>query len=261
LELKGKVAIVTGSGGGGSGRAIARRLAHCGADVVVSDINEAGGHETVQLIDADRRRAVFCRADVGVETEVQALVAFAERTYGGLDFMVNNGSPFYPELLGHWIETVQGNLLGTMYGTLHAIEALRRRGGGAIVNIGSTSALGYGPSHSPAYDAAKAGVMRLTGALAILREKYSIRVNCLVPHWIATEEINAFLATATPQQRLEWRVPDVLITTDEIADAVIQLATDESLAGRIMVWWGGQPPRLIPPGDPGYAELEEFRRT
>jgi len=255
MKLKRKVAVVTGAGGG-SGRAIARRLAGDGAAVAVSDKDERGGRETVRLIEAGGGRAAFLRVDVGVEAEVRALVELAEKSYGRLDIMVNTAGPFWPEPLGHWTETVQANLLGTMYGTLHAIEAMRRSGGGAIVNVGSTSALGYGDSRAPAYDAAKAGVMHLTARLAGLKKEFGIRVNCLVPHWIATEEVTSFLATATPEQRREWNAPDILLTTDEIADAVVQLATDENLAGRVMIWWGGQPRRLIPFGDAGYAALE-----
>ncbi len=256
MKLSGKVAVVTGAGGGGSGRAIARRLAGDGASVAVSDKDERGGRETVRLIEVAGGRAAFFAADVGVEAQVRALVGFAEKSYGGLDIMVNTAGPFWPEPLGHWSEAVQANLLGTMYGILHAIEAMRRRGGGAIVNVGSTSALGYGQSRAPAYDAAKAGVMHLTARLAGLKEEYGIRVNCLVPHWIATEEVTSFLATATPEQRREWNAPDVLLTTDEIADAVVELVTDENLAGRVMICWGGHPRRLIPFGDPGYAALE-----
>jgi NAD(P)-dependent dehydrogenase (short-subunit alcohol dehydrogenase family) len=144
-----------------------------------------------------------------------------------------------------------------MYATFGAIEAMRRRGGGAIVNVGSTSALGWGRKHSPAaaYDAAKAGVMRLTTALGWLKDE-GIRVNCLVPDWVATAEVQAYVDALTPQQRKEGNVPDVLITLEEITDSVIRLATDESLAGRVMVHWCGQPPRLIAAGDPGYASLE-----
>jgi len=260
MELKGKIAVVTGAGGEGCGRADARRLARDGVAVVVSDVNETGGRETVRLIEAAGGRAVFCRADVGVEAEVRALIAFAEKTLGGLDIIVNNASfPYHPqEPLGHWVETVQVDLLGPMYATLHGIEALRRRGGGAIVNIGSTSAVGHGRLHGhvPAYDAAKAGVIRLTTTLGWLREREGIRVNCLVPGWIATPEVQGYVDSLTPPQRKERGVPDRLITLDEIADAVVQLATDESLAGRVMVWWNGQPRRLIPHGDPGYTELE-----
>jgi NAD(P)-dependent dehydrogenase (short-subunit alcohol dehydrogenase family) len=260
MELANKVAIVTGAGGKGCGRADARRFAHDGAAVVVADVDEAGGRETVRLIEVAGGRAAFCRTDVGVEAEVRALLAFADKAYGGVDIIVNNASfPYHPqEPFGYWRETIQVDLLGPLFATLHGLEALRRRGGGAIVNIGSTSALGHGRNHAhvPAFDVAKAGIIRLTTALAGLREREGIRVNCLVPGWIATPEVQGYVDSLTPPQRRERGVPDVLITLDEIADAVVQLATDESLAGRIMVCWNGQPRRLIAHGDRGYAELD-----
>jgi NAD(P)-dependent dehydrogenase (short-subunit alcohol dehydrogenase family) len=263
MELLDKVAIVTGAGGGGSGRAVAKRFAQAGASVVISDINESGGDETVRLIKAVGGCAVFFRADVGVEAEVRALIAFAEKTYGGVDIIVNNasGPGYHPEVpLEYWFETVQIDLLGAMYGTRFGIEAMRRRGGGVIVNIGSTSALAHGRKHSggsPAYDVAKAGVIRLTTALAWLKEKERIRVNCLVPDWIASPDVKSYFESLTPQQRKELNVPDVLTAVDDIADAVAHLVTDETLAGRVMVWWSGQPRGIIPFGDPGYVTLEE----
>jgi NAD(P)-dependent dehydrogenase (short-subunit alcohol dehydrogenase family) len=259
MEVRNKVAIVTGAGGGGSGRAEARRLAREGARVVVSDIDEAGGHETARLISADGGTATFVRADVAIETDVRSLIAAAERTYGGLDILVNNAGPYYQkEPLEYWKETVEGNLLGTMYGIIHAVEAMRRRHGGAIITIGSTSAVGHGWKHSlsPAYDAAKAGVMRLTTTLAWLKDKDNIRVNCLVPDWVATEEIARWVEPLTPQQRKAERVPDVLTTLDEIGDAMMQLIRDDTLAGRILVWWSGEPRRLIPVGDRGHGLLD-----
>jgi NAD(P)-dependent dehydrogenase (short-subunit alcohol dehydrogenase family) len=144
-----------------------------------------------------------------------------------------------------------------MYGIIHAVEAMRRRHGGAIITIGSTSAVGHGWKHSlsPAYDAAKAGVMRLTTTLAWLKDKHNIRVNCLVPDWVATEEIVNWVQPLTPEQRKAERVPDVLTTLDEIADAMMELIRDETLSGRILVWWSGEPRRLIPVGDRGHGPL------
>lgn len=110
---------------------------------------------------------------------------------------------------------------------------------------------------SSGYNTAKAGAMRLTTTLNWMGAKEGIRVNCLVPHWIGTDHIKSVVAAMTSEQRCEFAVPDVLITTEEVADAVLRLATDKSLAGRVMVWFGGQPPRLIPFGDPGYASLED----
>jgi NAD(P)-dependent dehydrogenase (short-subunit alcohol dehydrogenase family) len=145
-----------------------------------------------------------------------------------------------------------------MYATLAAIEAMRRRGGGAIVNIGSASALGHGRKHSPwpAYDVGKMAQMRLTTTLGRLRDSDNIRVNCLVPAWIASPGPKEYWESLTPEQRRERGVPDTILSLEEVADAILRLATDETLFGRIMVWWNGQPPRLIVQGDQGFEVLE-----
>ncbi len=179
MTLRGKVAIVTGSGGEGTGRATARRFAREGADVVVSDINYRGGQQTVELIRSEGGSAVFCLADVRSETDVRTLAGFAESSFGGLDILVNNASnPDGMGLLTGWAEAVALEIMGPMNAALAAIEAMRRRGGGAIVNIGSTSALGHGKQHSPwpAYDVGKMAQMRLTTTLGRLRASDNIRV-------------------------------------------------------------------------------------
>lgn len=259
MDVRGRVAVVTGAGGGGQGRAVARRLAREGASVVVSDIDNHGGRETLRLIEAQGGCAAFHRADVGIEGDVRTLLKFGEEKYGGVDILVNNAGPYFPGApLEKWVETIQANLMGTVYGTLCGIEAMRRRGGGVIVNFGSTSAVGHGLKHSssPPYDIAKAGIARLTTTLAWLREKENIRVNCIVPDWVATEEVKSYVDSLTPQQCKDQGVPLPLTTLDEIANAVMQLITDEKLAGRIMVWWTGERRGLIPVGDLGYSKLE-----
>jgi NAD(P)-dependent dehydrogenase (short-subunit alcohol dehydrogenase family) len=135
---------------------------------------------------------------------------------------------------------------------------MRRGGdGGAIVNISSTSALGYGGNSPwPAYDAAKGGMLRLTTGLAWLGEKERIRVNCLAPDWVASPQVVAYVNSLKPEERGPRGVPERLITPDEVAGAILRLATDDSLAGRVMVWWCGQPPQLIPWRDRGYERLE-----
>jgi 3-oxoacyl-[acyl-carrier protein] reductase len=259
MKVRGKVAVITGAGGGGQGRAVARRLARDEASVKVSDISERGGRETVRLIEEQRGRAAFFRADVGVESEVRELLAFAERTLGGVDILINNAGPyFHGAPFAKWMETIQANLMGTVYGTLHGIEAMRRRGGGAIVNFGSTSAVGHGFKHSssPPYDIAKAGIARLTTTLAWLGEKEKIRVNCIVPDWVDTDEVRGYVESLTPKQCEEEGVPLPLTPLDDIADAVMDLIGNEDLAGRVLVWWTGQKRGLIPVGDLGYARLE-----
>jgi NAD(P)-dependent dehydrogenase (short-subunit alcohol dehydrogenase family) len=264
MELAGRVAVVTGAGGGGCGRAIAKRIARDGGMLVVSDVDDDGGARTVAEIAETGGRALYRRADVRNEEEVGELVAFATRSFGSLSVMVNNasGPEYRPDLpLDRWNEIVETELLGAMYGVRCAIEALRRCGGGAIVNVSSSSALEHGrlrPGGSPAYDAAKAGILHLTTMLRFLGEAESIRVNCVVPHWIASPGPKEYHDSLSPEERDALGVPQVLVTLDEMAGAVVRLATDEALAGRALVVWGGRRPALIPIGDRGWVALEEL---
>jgi NAD(P)-dependent dehydrogenase (short-subunit alcohol dehydrogenase family) len=256
------VVIVTGAGGGGCGRAIAARFARGGASVVVSDINDPGGEETVRLIQRDRGRAAFFHADVRDERQVRDLIAFGDQQGGGTMVLVNNASaPFRPgEPLEHWMDTVQTDLIGPLHATRHAIDAMRRRGGGAIVNIASISALWHGRRHgggAPGYDTAKAGLIRLTTTLEWLAKRDRIRVNCLAPGWIATDGPRQYWESMTPAQRAERGAPATLLSVDQVASAVVHLATDETLAGRVLAWWSDDPPRFIAGGDRGYEVTDE----
>jgi meso-butanediol dehydrogenase/(S,S)-butanediol dehydrogenase/diacetyl reductase len=260
MDIDKKVAIVTGAGGNGAGRAIAYRLALEGASVVVSDVNVEGALETVRRIEGAGGRAAYAETDMRVQDQVRTLIEFAVRTFGGLSVLVNNASapPQPGESLEHWVESVQTDLLGTMYATKFALDAMRRGGGGAIVNVASISALWHGrksPGGFPAYDAAKAGVIRFTTMLAPLGEKENIRVNYLAPGWIASDEVRSYWESLTLEQRAERGAPSRLLQPSDIADAVVRLATDESLYGRILVWWSDDEPRLIPWADRGYATL------
>jgi NAD(P)-dependent dehydrogenase (short-subunit alcohol dehydrogenase family) len=260
-----QVVIVTGSGGSGCGRAIAARFAADRAAVVVSDVNEAGGHETVGLIEQRGGRAAFCPTDVTVELQVRQLIEFAETTFGGLSVLVNNASSPHPagEGMAGWTGSLQTDLFGTIYATRWAIEAMRRSGGGSIVNISSISALWHGrktPGGFPGYDVAKLGVIRLTTAVAREVAKDGIRVNCLAPGWIASDGPRQYWESLTPAQRAERGVPSKLLSTEDIAEMVVRLATDASLNGRVVVWWSEDAPRLIQWGDRGYRNFAEFPR-
>jgi NAD(P)-dependent dehydrogenase (short-subunit alcohol dehydrogenase family) len=259
------VVIVTGSGGSGCGRAIAARFAADGAAVVVSDINEIGGHETVRLIEQRGGRAKFCLADVGDELQVQQLILFAESTFGVLTVLVNNASSPHSagEGMAGWTHSLQTDLLGTIYATRWAIEAMRRSGGGSIVNISSISALWHGrktPGGFPGYDVAKLGVIRLTTGVAKDVGRDGIRVNCIAPGWIASDGPRQYWESLTPAERGERGVPSKLLSTEDIAEMVMRLATDRSLNGRVVVWWSEDPPRLIQWGDRGYRNVAEFPR-
>jgi NAD(P)-dependent dehydrogenase (short-subunit alcohol dehydrogenase family) len=258
-----RVVIVTGSGGSGCGRAIAVRFAADGAAVIVSDVKEGGGQETVRLIEQRGGRATFCRADIGDELQVQQLIAFAESTFGGLSVLVNNASSPHSagEGMAGWTQSLQTDLLGTIYATRWAIETMRRSGGGSIV-IASISALGHGrktPGGFPGYDVAKLGVIRLTTGVAREVANDGIRVNCIAPGWIASDGPRQYWESLTPAQRVERGVPSKLLSTAEIAEMVMRLATDRSLNGRVVVWWSEDAPRLIEWGDRGYRNAAEFR--
>jgi NAD(P)-dependent dehydrogenase (short-subunit alcohol dehydrogenase family) len=257
-----RAVIVTGAGGTGCGRSIAARFATGGSAVVVSDIDEAGGRSTVDQIERSGGQATFFRADVRHESQVRDLVSFAEKTCGGVRVLVNNASAASGgEGLDSWMDPVETDLLGALHATRWAIEAMRRSGGGAIVNIASISALWHGrktPGGIPGYDVAKAGMIRMTTRLAPLAETDGIRVNCLAPGCIATDGVRQYWESLTSAERAERGVPSRLLTPAQIAEVVGRLAEDRSLAGRVLVWWSEDAPRLIEWGDRGYRNSVEF---
>jgi NAD(P)-dependent dehydrogenase (short-subunit alcohol dehydrogenase family) len=252
MELAGKVALVTGAGSG-IGRATALRLAREGAAVVVDDVDDLGGRETVATIESSGGRAAFVRGDVSSEDDVQRIVSFAEETFGGLDVLVNNAgvyisAPYFPNApIERWSRVLDVYLRGVMLCTHYGIEAMRRRGDGAIVNISSGAGIGFGPHGSPEYAAAKSGVARLTAALGPLAKTDNIRVNCVCPGWVDTP---ASQRTVREMSKGEWPgsdgVPDTMRMPDEIADAVVQVIGDDSLAGRVMLYYEGEERRLLP---------------
>ncbi len=259
MDLESRVALVTGGGGAGTGRAVAVRLASEGAAVVVADVDPDGGRETVRMIEAAGGRAAFVRSDVTVEPDVRAMVGFAEDTFGGLDVLVNSAggttAPFFPEAPSdHWGRTLDLNLCGPMRAIQHALPAMDRRGGGAVVNIASIAGLGTLPNGLAEYAAAKAGLIRLTVTLASLAERRRVRVNCVVPDWIAAPAVTARLASLAPADRAN--VPDQLTPPEDIAGAVVGFLRDDALAGRVLVCWCGHPWALVEDGDVGYREFE-----
>jgi NAD(P)-dependent dehydrogenase (short-subunit alcohol dehydrogenase family) len=256
VEIRGKVALVTGAGANGTGRAIARALGEQGALVAVNDLDESGGAETVRLIEAAGGNAAFVRADMTQEEEIQAAIAFAVGTFGGLDILVNNAGgtprPHFPDApVEHWSRTLDLNLRGPMLAIQHALPKMRRRGAGAVVNISSVAGIGWQPHSSPEYSAAKAGLARLTATLAPLADRDAVRVSCIVPNWIGTQEVLAEIEAMSAEERAE--VPDVPTRPEEIAELAVELIEDEGVAGRVYVWWTGQKPKAIPlddlPGD------------
>jgi NAD(P)-dependent dehydrogenase (short-subunit alcohol dehydrogenase family) len=241
MELREQVAVVTGAAVG-TGRAIARRLAAEGARVVVTDRDEANGLRTVELIEAAGGRARFVRLDLSRPDAVRRLLE------AGPDVLVNNAGggavlrPCFPEASPErWGAALDLNLRVPMLATQLVLNPMRERGGGAVVNIGSTAGLGYDWHVSPEYSAAKAGLIRFTATLAPLRESHGVRVNCVVPDWVRTERAERELAAMSPAERAAQPVP---IPLDTLTDAVLTFVHGD-LAGEVMLLESGRPPRLL----------------
>ena len=251
MELRGRVAVVTGAGAG-IGEAIALRLAGEGCAVVAADIDVTGASSVVRRIGDTGGRATAVEADVARAADVARMVRAAEGAFGGLDILVNNAGgaedvPFPVAPPEQWGRTIDVNLRGVMLGIQAALPAMRRRGGGAVVSIASLAGVGLGPHDAPEYAAAKAGVIRLTAALATLASSDGVRVNCIAPDWVDTPASRRTRAAMTPEELTT--VPPVLLQPEEIAAAVVSLLADDTLAGRVIECWCGRPPRLVPVED------------
>jgi NAD(P)-dependent dehydrogenase (short-subunit alcohol dehydrogenase family) len=249
VELEDKIALVTGAGAG-IGRAVALRLAHEGAVVVIADVDEEAGSSVVREIRSEGERAACLVADVASEADVSKMIVFAEEEFGGLDVLVNNAGgvtePYFPESKPeHWGRTLDLNLRGVMLSIHFGVRAMKKRGGGAIVNVSSMGGIGFRPYDKPEYGAAKAGVVRLTASLATLKEQMGVRVNCICPGWVDTPASRGSRAEMTPEAR-EKLVPPVLLQPEEIAEAVAMFVEDETMAGRVIVWKEGEPWQIIP---------------
>src|SRR5512143_838172 len=189
MEIRGKIAVVTGAGSG-IGRATAVRLAREGAAVIVADLDDAGGRETVARIAATGGAATAVHVDVTRETDAHRMLATAEDRYGGLDILCNNAGittgtlDFTQASIDQWQRVIDVNLRAVILASHLAIPLLRRRGGGAIVHTASLAAfVGFPPD--PVYAATKAGVVLFTHSLRALVAE-GIRVNCVCPGVVNT---------------------------------------------------------------------------
>jgi len=226
------VAIVTG-GGSGIGRAISLLYALEGAKIIVSDVDEKGGNETVAQIDAKGGGAIFVKADTSMPIDSRKVVEAAVEKFGGLHIAVNNagiGGPLSPVgeyPVDGWDKVISINLSGVFYGLRYQIPAMLISGGGSIVNIASI--LGkVGTKGSAAYVAAKHGVIGLTEAAALEYADQKIRINSIGPGYIVTPLLTKSL-DATAMKALTGLHPmGRLGTSEEVAELALWLNSDKA---------------------------------
>jgi NAD(P)-dependent dehydrogenase (short-subunit alcohol dehydrogenase family) len=235
MRLSDKVALITGAGSG-IGRETALLFAGEGARIVVVDVNDAGGQETVGLVKAQGGQATYVHADVSKAADCDTMVRVAEETYGKLNVLFNNAG------ISHindddavateeavWDLTMNINLKGVFLGCKYGIPALRRARGGSIINTASFVALLGAATPQIAYTASKGGVLAMTRELAVIHARENIRINALCPGPLQTELLMKYLDTEAKRQRRLVHIPMGRFgQAKEIAQAALYLASDES---------------------------------
>lgn len=245
FDFTGKVAVVTGAGKG-IGRTVAQAYAEHGAKVVIAERNEHDGKEAERLIRTEGGEAFFQLADVSRPEQIEALMNKTVERYGRIDILINNAgvsrwkSP-YELAVEEWDEIINTNLRSVFLCSREAAKAMRKQGGGTIVNIASTRALMSEP-HSEAYAATKGGIVALTHALAVSFADDRIQVNAISPGWIEANDYQA-LRSADHQQHPSKRVGK----PEDIARACLYLtsAGNEFVNGENIVIDGGMTRKMI----------------
>ena len=255
MRLKGKVAVVTGTGRG-IGKTIAEVFAREGAKVVAASRSAGNGRPVVDAIVAGGGEAVFVECDVSAEGDVRRMIEAAVSTYGRIDVLVNNAGVNFVKAFeetepSDWDRVVNTDLRGTYLCCRYAIPEMLKKGGGSIINMTTVHTMASLPGAAP-YDAAKWGMVGLTKALAVEFAARKIRVNALSPGLIDTQ-IWADIKNAAPDLdacMAFWRsnIPMGRVgTTEEIAHVAVFLASDEAayVTGSNLLADGGMTSQLI----------------
>ncbi len=235
MRLNGRVALITG-GGSGIGRESALLFAREGARVVVADLDEAAAKATADAISSDGGESLPVRADVASSADVERMVALAEHRFGALHVLFNNAGVM---LSGDddaettddavWERTLAVNARGVFLGCKFGVPALRRAGGGSIINTASFVAVLGAATPQLAYTASKGAVLAMTRELAVIHAREGIRVNALCPGPLRTELLMRFLDTDEKRQRRLVHIPMGRFgEAREIASAALFLASEES---------------------------------
>jgi NAD(P)-dependent dehydrogenase (short-subunit alcohol dehydrogenase family) len=231
MKLKDKVALITGAGSG-IGRQTALLFSREGAAVVAVDVNEKAAQETAGMI----KNAIAVKADVSKAADAENMVAQAEKKFGKLHVLFNNAGIMHskdddavstPEDV--WDLTLDINAKGVFLGCKYGIPALKRAGGGSIINTASFVARLGAATPQVAYTASKGAVLAMTRELAVIHARQNIRVNALSPGPLKTELLMSFLNTEEKKQRRLVHVPMGRFgEAEEMAKAALFLASDDS---------------------------------
>jgi NAD(P)-dependent dehydrogenase (short-subunit alcohol dehydrogenase family) len=235
MRLQNKVALITGAGGA-IGREAALLFAQEGAKIIVTDVVDANGNETVKMIRTNGGEAAYFRADVSKEAEAKAMIDFAERTFGKLNILFNNAGISHPQdddILttdeNIWDLTLAINVKGVAWGCKHGIPALLRAGGGSIINTASFVALMGAATSQIAYTASKGAVLSMTREIANEFARQGIRANALCPGPVRSPLTDTFLNTEERRQRRLVHIPMGRFGfAKEMAYGALFLASDES---------------------------------
>jgi NAD(P)-dependent dehydrogenase (short-subunit alcohol dehydrogenase family) len=230
--LENKVAIVTGAGSG-IGREVAKIYAAEGAKVIVSDINESGGNETVDQIKNKSGEAIFVYANSSKPEDNEILVHTSIEKFGALEIACNNAgiggalSPTGEYPIDGWDKVINVNLSGVFYGMRYQIPAMLKSGGGVIINMASI--LGQvGTKLSPAYVAAKHGVVGLTKTAALEYADKNIRINAVGPGYIITPLITNGLSDEIMKSLVTLHPIGRLGKPEEVAELVLWLSSSKA---------------------------------
>jgi NAD(P)-dependent dehydrogenase (short-subunit alcohol dehydrogenase family) len=235
MKLSGKVALITGAASG-IGRETALIFANEGASVVACDIDDRGGADTVTMIEKDGGRALYVHSDVSKAKDCRRMVEQAESEFGALHILFNNAGIMdsrddNAEVTEEdvWDLTMNINLKGVFLGCKYGIPALKRAGGGAIINTASFVALLGAATPQIAYTASKGGVLSMTRELAVIHARENIRVNALCPGPLRTELLMKFLDSEEKRQRRLVHIPAGRFgEAAEMAKAALFLASDDA---------------------------------
>jgi len=236
MNLDGKVSIVTGAGSG-IGRATARLFSRNGARVVVADVSDSDGVETVRQIVEDGGDSLFVHVDVAKSEEVMGLVETTMDHYGRIDILFNNAGVTIPARVTEtsqemWQRSLDVNLKSVMLGCKYALPEMINNKGGSIINTASMLGLVVSPAQA-SYCSAKGGVVMLTKQVAIDYAQYNVRVNCICPSEVNTPMHRTFVEQSSDpeatRRRLMERIPlGRVAEPGEIASVALFLASDDS---------------------------------